>query len=153
MRGSRLIEAYSPKLGRRLTLHDHLAFSQWVRLEADERVLGFCERPARSSAPQNCLVDFWVRRVDGVGLFVLETRSDVPLAAVDGTTIATIPLAEIAAARMWINNWTRMLPVIAATRTLRPAALVRSLIDDIREARPLGVIEREAARGDPAIVR
>jgi hypothetical protein len=32
-RGARLIEAYSPKLNRRVRFFDHLAFWQWIRLE------------------------------------------------------------------------------------------------------------------------
>lgn len=102
-RGARLIEAYSPKLGRRVTLHDHLAFSQWIRLEADVGVLGFCERPARSAPPQSCLIDFWLQRADGTQLIVLESRCDLAL-AVDGVPVRTVALAEIAAADQWISN-------------------------------------------------
>lgn len=58
-RAARLIEAFSPKLGRRVTLHDPMDFSQWVRLEADADVLGYCERPARSAPSLCCLIDFW----------------------------------------------------------------------------------------------
>ena len=29
-RGARLLEAHSPKLGRRVRLFDHLAFAQWI---------------------------------------------------------------------------------------------------------------------------
>lgn len=46
-RRARLLEAHSPKLGRRVRLFDHLAFAQWIRLEADPATLTFCERPAR----------------------------------------------------------------------------------------------------------
>ena len=34
-RGARLLEAFSPKLGRRVRLFDHAAFEQWIQLEAD----------------------------------------------------------------------------------------------------------------------
>jgi hypothetical protein len=62
-RGARLLEARSPKLGRRVRLFDRLAFSQWIRLEADPAVLSFCERPARvDSQPDSCLIDFWIQR-------------------------------------------------------------------------------------------
>jgi len=46
-RDARLLEAYSPKLNRRVRFFDHLGFSQWIRLEAEPGVLKFCERPAR----------------------------------------------------------------------------------------------------------
>ena len=38
-RGTRLLEAYSPKLDRRVRFYDHLAFSQWFRLEASANAL------------------------------------------------------------------------------------------------------------------
>lgn len=151
-RGARLIEAFSPKLGRRVTLHDHLAFSQWIRLEADPAVLDLCERPARSAPPQSCLIDFWVRRAGGGQLIVLESRCDVAL-FIGAQPVEKVALAEIAAAGQWIANWTRMLPVISATRTLRPAALVRAMLQRVTLPRPLASLEREASCGDPAIVR
>lgn len=151
-RGARLIEAYSPKLGRRVTLHDYLAFSQWMRLEADADVLGFCERPVRSAAPQSCLIDFWIQRSGGAELIVLESRCDHAL-TVDGTPVGTVALAEIAAAGQWIANWARMLPLVSSTRGLRPPSLARAIVDRVLEQRPLASIEREASCGDPAIVR
>ena len=65
-RGARLIEGFSPKLGRRVTLFDHAAFATWIDLEADPEVVAFCERPALSG-PQapGASIDFWVRRFDG----------------------------------------------------------------------------------------
>ena len=72
-RGSRLLEAFSPKLGRRVRLFDHRRFQQWLRLEADPAVLTFCERPARlDPQPDARLVDFWVRHRDGQAMLLLE---------------------------------------------------------------------------------
>lgn len=48
-RGARLLEGFSPKLGRRICLFDRAAFDQWLRLEADPTVLCLCERPLRLS--------------------------------------------------------------------------------------------------------
>src|SRR5215212_2212824 len=74
-RGARLLEAHSPKLGRRVRLFDHLAFSQWVRLEADPATLTFCERPARvDRQPGSCLIDFWVLRPSGQAMLLLVLR-------------------------------------------------------------------------------
>src|SRR5436190_19475697 len=71
-RGARLLEAHSPKLGRRVRLFDRLAFSQWIRLEADPAVLTLCERPARvGSQPDSCLVDFWIQRAGGQSMLLL----------------------------------------------------------------------------------
>jgi hypothetical protein len=44
-RGARLIEGFSPKLGRRLQFFDHATFGVWIGLEATPDVITFCERP------------------------------------------------------------------------------------------------------------
>ena len=41
-RGARLIEGFSPKLGRRLQFFDHTAFAVWIALEATPDVTGVC---------------------------------------------------------------------------------------------------------------
>jgi len=118
-RGARLLEAYSPKLKRRVRFFDHLAFSQWIRLEADPPVLNFCERPASVDGR----IDFWIERAETQKLLPLESRYDLPVQDVDGLAIDVVPLAELAAARMWISNWARMLPVISTTRSPVPKSL------------------------------
>ena len=124
-RGARQLEARSPKLGRRVRLFDHLAFSQWIRLEADPAVLTFCERPARiSRQPDSCLIDYWVQRAGGQAMLLLESRYDLALQDVDGVAVEVVPLAELAAARVWVSNWSRMLPVINATQALLPKGLI-----------------------------
>src|SRR5436853_464549 len=94
-RGARLLEGYSPKLKRRVRFFDHLAFSQWIRLEAEPAVLNFCERPARVDArPDSCLVDFWIQLADTEKLILLESRYDLPAQDVDGLAVDVVPLAE-----------------------------------------------------------
>jgi hypothetical protein len=72
---------------------------------------------------------------------------------VDGLAVDVVPLAELAAARMWISNWARMLPVISATRSLVPKSLCKALLDRVVEPRPLARLERELTVGDVAAVR
>jgi hypothetical protein len=84
-RGARLLEAHSPKLNRRVRFFDHLAFCQWIRLEADPGVLKFCERPARvdtEAAPSPSAPDGWrplqplsVRSTDSAAICSLRTCS------------------------------------------------------------------------------
>jgi len=45
--GARMLEAFSPKISRRVRLFDRASFNLWISLEADTAALGFCERPAR----------------------------------------------------------------------------------------------------------
>lgn len=153
-RGARQLEARSPKLGRRLRLFDHLAFSQWIRLEADPAVLTFCERPTRiSRQPDSCLIDFWVQRAGSQAMLLLESRYDLALQDVNGVAVEVVSLAELAAARVWVSNWSRMLPVINATQTLLLKGLVKRVCDRIQEPTPLAHVERDLAVGDPAILR
>ncbi|MDQ6876224.1 MAG: hypothetical protein M3082_00695 [Candidatus Dormibacteraeota bacterium] len=153
-RGSRLLEGHSPKLGRCVRLFDHLAFAQWIRLEADPTTLTFCERPARvDPQPQSCLIDFWVRRPGGQAMLLLESRYDLAVRDVDGVSVEIVPLAELAAARMWISNWSRMLPVINAVRSLLPKSLSKSILGRVHGPETLACVERDLAIGDPAILR
>jgi hypothetical protein len=153
-RGTRLLEAYSPKLDRRVRFFDHLAFSQWIRLEADPGVSNFCERPARvDRRPDACLIDFWVQRAGAEKFLLLESRYDLPVPEVEGLAVDVVPLAELAAARTWISNWIRMLPVINATRSLVPKSLIRALLGRVVEPQPLARLERDLSVGDPTLVR
>ena len=47
----RVIESYSPKLGRRMQCFGEPVFRQWIRLEADPTVQAFCEHPTGSMSP------------------------------------------------------------------------------------------------------
>jgi hypothetical protein len=155
-RGSRLLEAFSPKLGRRVRLFDHRSFRQLLRLEADASVFAFCERPARlrpqSDAP---LVDFWVRRGDAESMLLLEPAlpQDAIPREVEGVAVHIVSAAEIAADGVWISNWQRMLPVVIATRSLIPKTLTKAVLQRIDAPTPLASVERELSRGDPCLVR
>ena len=154
-RGGRLLEAFSPKLGRRVRLFDHRRFQQWLRLEADPAVLAFCERPARlGPQPDARLVDFWVRHRDGQAMLLLEPAPPQAVPAqVDGVDIRMVPSADLAADSVWIANWQRMLPIVTATRSLVPKALTKAVLDRIHEPTPLAMVERDLSRGDPSLVR
>ena len=121
-RGSRRIEAFSPKLNRRIQLSSRAAFELWLTLESDPTILTFCERPiVISHQPLPRVVDFWSCTGDGETYLLLgATESDADLQLQLPAPLRNIPVAELAAARRWIGNWERMLPVINAcwARTL-----------------------------------
>src|SRR5450755_190787 len=135
-RGSRLLEAFSPKLGRRVCLFDHAAFGQWIELEADPSVLCLCERPERMGVNGNGrLVDFWVERHDRAEMLLLD-RGDLErreFEPIDGVALRVVAPAELAAASIWIANWKRMLPVINATRGLLPKGLTEAVVNFVGE--------------------
>ena len=154
-RCSRQLEAFSPKLGRRVRLFDHRSFRQWLRLEADPAVVAFCERPARlRPQPDARLVDFWVRRRDSEAMLLLDPVPQEAIAAqVQSVDTHVVPAAELAAAGIWIGNWQRMLPVVTATWSLVPKALTKAVLRRVQEPTPLASVERELSHGDPSLVR
>ena len=155
-RGSRLLEAYSPKLARRVQQTDRASFLQWVRLEADPEVTSFCERPARLGAkPTGRPIDFWIERGQVQEFVVLSDGSPGGELAAEheGTPLRVVTPAELAAHGVWIGNWQRMLPVVTTTRSLVTAAMKRAVLAFIDAPMPLSRIEREHATGDPMLVR
>ena len=155
-RGVRVIEAYSPKLGRRLQCFGEQVFGQWIRLEADPAVETFCERPAYLDFSEGKrLVDFWVRRDDCETLIILDEESPVSTTMIGGAKLAVrnIPPAELAAARIWIKNWERMLPAITSCRQQMTPSLQQSILKFVPEPMQLSCIEREFGTGDPTLVR
>jgi hypothetical protein len=72
---------------------------------------------------------------------------------VDTCTIRQVAQAELAAARIWIDNWQRMLPCLVANRDLVPPTLPQAIVRFVKEPRRLLDIEREFSTGDPVLVR
>ena len=155
-RGTRLLTAFSPKLERTVRAFDHAGFEQWIRLETDPAVTAFCEHPRRiGDAGDGRLIDFWVARRDHDEMLVIERGQrevKVP-ASIDDMPLRLVPAAELSAAAVWVANWMRMIPVINATRGLTPKALVKSVLNLVREPLALSFVEHELSVGDPAIVR
>lgn len=54
---------------------------------------------------------------------------------------------------MWVANWLRMIPVINATRDVRPKSVIKSVLNLVRQPLALSLVEHELSVGDPAIVR
>jgi hypothetical protein len=160
-RGAHRFEGFSPKLARRLTFYRRDLLEQWILFEADPAVVTFCERPGyvNVSAKQR-LADFWVCYVDRQELVILDdafyddpaTRSHRQL---DGAAlpIRKVSLADLAAARVWIDNWQRMLPCIVANWSLVSSSLPRAIECFLAQPRKLLEIEREFSSGDPLLVR
>jgi hypothetical protein len=160
-RGAHRFEAFSPKLARRMTFYRRALLEQWVLLEADPRVITFCERPGYIQINgHHRLADFWVRYIDRDELVVLDDylRKDDATKPVRNLDVQTISIrkvvpAELAAARVWIENWLRMLPCLVANRDLVPSTLPQAISRFVKEPRRLLAIEREFSTGDPVLVR
>lgn len=151
----RVIEAYSPKLGRRLQCFGEHVFGQWIRLEADPSVQTFCERPVYLDLAGKRLADFWVRQDDRELLIVVDDESPTSTIMIGNAEleILAIPPAELAAARIWIGNWERMLPAITSCRQQITPSFQQSILKFIREPMQLSRIEQEFGTGEPTLVR
>jgi hypothetical protein len=160
-KGAHRFEVFSPKLARRLTFFRRALVDAWILLEADPFATRFCERPGYVQVDeQRRLADFWVEFVDHQELVILDEFHD---AAGDtgvgrtyhgaGLSVRRVVAADLAAARMWIDNWQRMLPSVVANRGLIPASLLVAIERFVRTPQPLLAIERELSTGDPALIR
>lgn len=155
-RGVRVIEVFSPKLGRRVQCFGIHAFDQWICLEADPSVLDFCERPTFLDLSQGRrMVDYWARRNDREIFFIVGDETELPLVKVAGIefSLRMVPFAEHAAARVWIANWERMLPTITACREIMSRSLANSVLRFVSEPIQLSHIEQVFGTGDPTLVR
>jgi hypothetical protein len=160
-RGVHRFDAFSLKLKRRLMLYGRCALETWLMIESDPAVRTFCERPGLVHlGGQWCVVDFWVRFSDCEELVIL---SD-PVVMIgrhqhhaqfdtDAQPVRHVEVAELAAARVWINNWQRMLPALVATRGLVTPSLLNDVERFVGTPQPLLAIEREFSTGDAVLAR
>lgn len=160
-RGAHRFETFSPKLARRVMFYRRPLLEQWLLLEANPRVITFCERPGYVLIDgYRRLADFWVRYVDRQELVILndstievnviESRRDL-----DGNAfrIRLVAPAEFAAARVWTENWQRMLPYLVTNGGLVPSTLPRASARFLKQPQRLLAIEREFSGGDSVLVR
>lgn len=155
-RGARVIESYSPKLGRRLQCFGEEAFRQWICLEADPSIEIFCERPALLALGDDKQVaDFWTRQQDHETFLVIDEKSQPTTLTIHDTALPVriIHPVELAATRVWTDNWERMLPAIISCRQLISPSLLQSILQFVSEPMQLSRIEREFGTGDVALVR
>lgn len=159
--GAHRLEAFSPKLGRRLTFYRRALLDLWLLLEADPSVIAFCERPGYvQRGGSTRLADFWVRYIDRQELILLadgDMEEGVGPAEqeLDGAvfSIRSVTSADLAASRIWIGNWQRMLPCIVANRGLIPWSLSRSVERLLEIPQRLETLERKCPSVDQVLFR
>jgi hypothetical protein len=160
-RGAHRLEAFSPKLNRRLTLYRRCTFDQWIIIEVDAAARSFCERPGYVQIQEKrLLADFLVSYSDRQELVLLpgaataEAMSQGFTVEGDGAIdVRIISPADLAASRTWIDNWKRMLPCLVVTRGLLGESLLDAVEHFVASPKALSVIEREFSGGDPILAR
>jgi hypothetical protein len=68
-------------------------------------------------------------------------------------SIRRVGPAELAAARVWIANWQRMLPYVVANQGLISPTLSEAIVRFVSVPQRLLAIEREFSTGDPVLCR
>ncbi|MGU7778655.1 hypothetical protein [Burkholderia sp. PU8-34] len=159
-RGTHRFEVFSLKLKRRLTFDRRGAVDEWIVLESDPTVHAFCERPGYVQiGGHRFLADFQVCYADRHELLLLPDPVAVdngkPHADLDASavTLRLLEPAELAASRIWIDNWQRMLPCLIATRDLVSTSLLNAVERFVATAQSLLAIEREFSTEDPVVAR
>ncbi|QIN67961.1 hypothetical protein SBC1_80080 (plasmid) [Caballeronia sp. SBC1] len=160
-RGAHRLEAFSLKLNRRLTLYQRCTFDQWIMIEVDAAARLFCERPGYVQIQEKrLLADFLVSYSDRKELVLLPGSATADAMSHDLTfegdgaiDVRIISPAELAASRMWIDNWKRMLPCLVVTRGLLEQSLLDAVLNFVANPKALSVIEREFSGGDPILAR
>ncbi|MFC7517814.1 hypothetical protein ACFQUU_22645 [Herbaspirillum sp. GCM10030257] len=155
-RGTRRIDVYGLKIGRRLQCFGEAAYSQWVRLEASPSVQLYCERPAYLDfGGVRIPADYWVKEDNRESLLLIGESGQISTTTIGSTQydVRAIPSAELAPMRTWIENWERMLPVITSYRDLLTDSFLKSVEKFVSEPMQLSFIEKELGTSDPTTVR
>lgn len=155
-RGSRRIDVYSPKLRRRLQCFGEAIYHQCLCLEADPTVLTYCERPVYLTiGNEKHLADFWARQVDREWILFVGDSTPSSMARIGAVEyeVRAVPAAELAAARVWIENWERILPVVTSCQDLLMTPLLDAVRRFVYKPTQLTHIEQEFASMDLILVR
>ncbi|MEZ0606329.1 hypothetical protein ACAX43_30010 [Paraburkholderia sp. IW21] len=166
--GSHRYDLFGPKIGRRLTLFGRRAVDLWVRLEADPRVLIYCERPVQiPDVTPSRLVDFWVRTRDGERLCVVLRPAELTSAALghllfpafDSWSMASsmqlhlVDPQELDDPPTLRQNRVTMLHHLAGTHSLPVEPLMCGVTAACRHGSTLAELELRLAPADPMLVR
>ncbi len=155
-RGERLIEAYSVKLGRRVQCYGELVYQLWILLETNPAIQSWCERPVFLDIGNGKRVaDFWSIKKSHEEFLLINRSTHEVIACPPQHDIPAriITLSDLAASRVWINNWQRMLPLLVTCREHFSVSLVRAILKFIKEPTQLSRIEREFVTGDATLLR
>ena len=141
----RRLEVFSPKLGRRLSLGSYEAWQLWLALEANPRVISFCERPCLLDADHRITIDFWVELTAPASceFWLLEREDDEAAGHEDshvvgdkptlpsrahGLALGQIPLAQLGAWSVPVTNWSQIVPYLVTGRRFPNPLLEQSIV-------------------------
>ena len=114
-----LHHVWSPKLARPLLLASLDRVRLWMMLEADPRVLTYCERPETPACLESLNIDFWANKADHWEWITLNPHTITSPGADTGPICSDIPVRVIDANELdrhqiWIRNWMSLLPYLTS---------------------------------------
>ena len=152
-------QAWSPKLGRRVSLYSRANVAVWLLIEASPEIEHFCERPGHVLVDgKRVLADFRIQRARQIEYFLLSEGSrlsllDDPGGLMDPCPIRNVTPNWIQGQAQLVANWTRMLPVITTGMALVQDAFLDEVRDRIQHTDRLVDIERRHLPHDPILTR
>lgn len=150
--GRRRIEVFSPKIARRLSLGGYDAYRTWLVIEANPRIITFCERPTYVDGPRSPVIDFWVQLSDDQdGEFWIIEGLERPRSVPDKpapqpfTHLHSLPVRYINRADLlsWatpISNWARILPFLVSHRRYRDKLLEQYIMSYLNRDESLDAV-------------
>lgn len=166
--GTHRFDVFGPKVARPLTLHGWNALHLWLRLEADPRVITYCERPMHiPDARPMRLVDFWVREQAGERLLVVlrpaEAAADAQGARlfpafdtwsrVQSMALRTLRPGELDDPELLRRNRLTMLRHVAAGMPVGSDVFAPDVLEACRNSVTLAELEQRFAPLDPSVLR
>lgn len=154
---SHRFDAYSPKLGRPITLFSYPQLNQWLLLEAFPAVKSFCERPdtLELQGGKQILIDYWIQR-NRSEAFVVILCDDEPapnLSKRPQTRLTFVRPKTLARWGTLANNWQSLLPYIVAQRNWCCDADMAKVVSLVEMPMTLKEIENQLTHLDSSTVR
>lgn len=157
-KGASRFEFWAPKIGRTVTLFNPVQVRFWTLLESIPSISAYCERPVfwKSDSGRQ-LIDFWVKTGRRetcwiIGADVRRGRAGT-LSTAESIEVRYIQAESLASRSVWIENWMRILPYLAANARFVTDRLLTDIERTSRAAPTLGEIEREFQPYDIVLVR
>lgn len=156
-KGAARFECWAPKLKRRVTLFDSFHVRLLTFLESNPRVSAYCERPMYwGRGADQKLTDFWVRAGRHEVCWIVTPDRVAPIGALgrsENMAVRHVHAKSFVSRKIWIDNWMRMLPYLAANTRFVSEQLLADIERATSNALTLGAIERDFQPQDIVLIR
>jgi len=135
------------KIGRQIRFFHKLNLLQWIRLEADTDVVGYCERPIEVNHEniKNTVVDFWVKRKNGEEIQFIqksESNNTISIIAEDYAfntwldarkmELHILKAGDIESESIFLANWQTILHFLGSNYDLVKQSLIENVLSALK---------------------